>query len=357
MFDIYKTLRPVLFSMDAEKAHGLAIKAMRCGAMPKPPKHEDPALEQTLWGLKFPNPIGLAAGFDKNAEVIGPAFNLGFGFVETGTVTPKPQEGNPKPRIFRDVANQAIINRMGFPNGGAEAYKANLEKFLASPKKPQGVVGLNIGMNKTQKNPVKDYAYLIRLLAPMSDYLTVNISSPNTPGLRDLQKREPLTELLDAIKQERAKACRTHTPPLFVKLAPDLDEAQQEELCQTLMDTGIDGVILTNTTLDRPNTMPQHIQTEAGGLSGQPLSEKSTQIIHNFYALSKGKLPIIGVGGVSNGVQAYNKIRAGASLLQLYTALVYVGPMVAHTICTELSGMLKNDGFSNISEAVGADHR
>ena len=210
MQNLYPYIRPILFSIDAEKAHNLTLKAMKCGLTPKAPAINAPELEQVLWGLKFPNPVGLSAGFDKNAEVIGPAFNLGFGFVETGTVTPKPQEGNPKPRIFRDIANEAVINRMGFPNAGADVYKANLEKFLSSGVKPQGVIGLNIGMNKTQKTPVKDYAYLIRLLAPMADYLTVNISSPNTPGLRDLQRREPLLELIDAMKEERAKACRTH---------------------------------------------------------------------------------------------------------------------------------------------------
>lgn len=330
---------------------------MKCGLTPKAPAINAPELEQVLWGLKFPNPVGLSAGFDKNAEVIGPAFNLGFGFVETGTVTPKPQEGNPKPRIFRDIANEAVINRMGFPNAGADVYKANLEKFLSSGVKPQGVIGLNIGMNKTQKTPVKDYAYLIRLLAPMADYLTVNISSPNTPGLRDLQRREPLLELIDAMKEERAKACRTHQPPLFVKLAPDLDEEQQHELARTLLDARVEAVILGNTTLDRPNHIPKQIREEAGGLSGQPLTDKSTQVIRNFYRMTKGKLPIIGAGGISNGAQAYNKIRAGASLVQLYTALVFKGPMVAHDINTELLSLLKRDGFNHVSEAIGADHK
>lgn len=357
MANIYKLLTPALFKIDAEKAHGLTIKALKSGLIPCQKSINDPALATTLWGLKFPNPVGLSAGFDKNAEVIGPAFKLGFGFVEAGTVTPKPQEGNPKPRIFRDPSHQAVINRMGFPNLGAENFKANLEDFLAAKERPRGVVGLNIGMNKTQTEPAKDYCYLIRQLAPMADYLTINISSPNTPGLRDLQRREPLMELLGAVMEERAKSCRTHTPPLLVKLAPDLSEEQQAELAQTLMDSKIDGVILGNTTLDRPDYLPEHFRAQMGGLSGQPLTDKSTNVIRNFYRLTAGKLPIIGVGGISNGAQAYAKIKAGASLVQLYTALVYEGPAVAYSINKQLLDLLKADGLNSITEAIGLDHR
>lgn len=357
MIDLYSLARPVLFKTDPEKAHSMTLKALKTGFLPCIPKVDNPALETTLLGLRFPNPVGLSAGFDKNAEVIGPAFKMGFGFVEPGTVTPKPQEGNPKPRIFRDPANDAVINRMGFPNGGADLFKDNLEKFLSAKARPNGVVGLNIGMNKTQKEPAKDYTFLIRLLAPMADYLTINISSPNTPGLRDLQKREPLMELLDAVMEERAKACRTHAPPLFVKLAPDLDEAQQEELAQTLLDAKVDGVILGNTTLDRPAFLNATFREEKGGLSGQPLTAKSTTVIRNFYRLTEGKLPIIGVGGIANGDQAYEKIKAGASLVQLYTGLIYKGPMIAHDINTRLIELLKRDGYTNIADAIGADHR
>ncbi|MEM7651496.1 MAG: quinone-dependent dihydroorotate dehydrogenase, partial [Pseudomonadota bacterium] len=328
MVDLYALARPFLFTIKPETAHGLTITAMKNGLMPSCAAVNDPALEQTLWGLKFPNPVGLSAGFDKNAEVIGPSFKMGFGFVEVGTVTPKPQHGNPKPRIFRDPSNDAVINRMGFPNAGMNAFKANLEEFLGQSSRPKGVVGLNIGMNKTQKTPAKDYAVLIKMLGPMADYLAVNISSPNTPGLRDLQKREPLLELLSVIKEERRKACGDHPPPLLVKFAPDLDEAQQEELAQAALEAEIDGLILSNTTLARPDALPANFAAEKGGLSGQPLTEKSTQVIHNFYKLTGGKLPIIGVGGVSNGQQAYEKIKAGASLVQLYSALVFKGPGV-----------------------------
>ena len=356
MVDLYALARPLLFTIEPETAHGLTIKAMKAGALPACERVSDEALTQTLWGLKFPNPVGLSAGFDKNAEVIGPSFKMGFGFVEVGTVTPKPQHGNPRPRVFRDPSHEAVINRMGFPNGGMNAFKANLEKFLDRHERPKGVVGINIGMNKNQKDPAKDYAVLIKMLGPMADYLAVNISSPNTPGLRDLQKREPLMELLGVIKDERRKACGDHPPPLLVKFAPDLDEAQQEELAQTALDAEIDGIIVTNTTLDRPNNLPSKFASEKGGLSGQPLTDKATDVIYNFYKLTGGKLPIIGVGGVSSGAQAYDKIKAGASLVQLYTALVFKGPTVANDINKELLSLLQADGHKNISEAIGSAH-
>ncbi|MBL4805305.1 MAG: quinone-dependent dihydroorotate dehydrogenase [Alphaproteobacteria bacterium] len=356
MINLYPIARPLLFQIEPEKAHNLTLSLMKRGLVPCGKQTNDPMLEQTLWGLKFPNPVGLSAGFDKNAEVVGPAFKMGFGFVEAGTVTPKPQHGNDKPRIFRDPANDAVINRMGFPNGGMNAFKANLEKFLSQKDRPRGVVGLNIGMNKSQAEPAKDYAILIKMLGPMADYMTINISSPNTPGLRDLQKREPLLELLGAVKEERKKACGDHPPPLLVKLAPDLDEAQQEELAKTAMDAEIDGLILTNTTLDRPEHLNSNFRNEKGGLSGQPLTEKSTQVVHNFYKLTGGKMPLIGVGGISNGRQAYEKIRAGASLVQVYSALVFKGPGLVEDINTELLTLLKADGLSHISEAVGAAH-
>ena len=350
----YYMLRPLLFQLDPEKAHELTLKAMKAGLSPSYPATTNPALEQILWGLKFPNPIGLAAGFDKNAEVIGPAFGLGFGFVEIGTVTPKPQHGNPKPRIFRKPENEAIINRMGFPNSGMNTFKTNLEKFLSRRERPPGAVGINIGMNNNQKDPVKDYSVLIKMLAPMADYLTVNISSPNTPGLRDLQKREPLLDLLGIIKEERRKACGDHPPPILVKLAPDLNRAQQEELSQALLEAEIDGLVLTNTTLERPASLPENFAAEQGGLSGKPLTQKSTDIIGNFYKLTKGQIPIIGVGGVSNARDAYDKIRAGASLVQLYTGLVFQGPSVAHSINQGLAGFLRADGFDHVSDAIGA---
>lgn len=351
---IYQTLRPALFKLDPETAHGAGIRALKSGLIKAPETIKDPALESMVAGLKFPNPVGMAAGFDKNAEVIGPLFKLGFGFVETGTVTPKPQRGNPRPRVFRDVVSEAVINRMGFPGEGMNAYKSNVEKFLGGSDRPSGVLGLNIGMNKSQTEPAKDYGVLIRMLGPMADYMTINISSPNTPGLRDLQKREPLLELLAAVFDEREKACgKTAPPPIFVKLAPDLDGAQQEELAAVALESGISGLILGNTTLDRPDTLNASFRAEKGGLSGQPLTDKSTAVIRNFYKLTKGAVPIIGVGGVQTAQQAYDKIKAGASLVQLYTGFIYKGPTIAHDINKGLLELLKRDGYSNITEAIG----
>ena len=356
MVDLYPLARPLLFQIDPETAHNMTLKALKAGLVPSCGNAQNETLEQTLWGLKFPNPVGLSAGFDKNAEVIGPMLRLGFGFVEAGTVTPKPQDGNEKPRVFRDPTHDAVINRMGFPNSGMHVFKENLEAFLTKKPRPKGIVGLNIGMNKTQTDPAKDYGALIKMLAPMADYLTVNISSPNTPGLRDLQKREPLLELLGVVKEERRKACGDHPPPILLKLAPDLDDAQCEELAEAVLEAEIDGLILSNTTLARPESLPTDFAGQGGGLSGQPLTQRSTEIIAKFHKLTDGKLPIIGVGGVSNGAQAYDKIKAGASLVQIYSALVFQGPNVAQSVNQELLTCLQQDGFNHISEAVGSAH-
>ncbi len=350
---LYPLLRPFLFALDAETAHRMTINALKILPV-RPAPAGDPALRVTLWDRHFPNPLGLAAGFDKNAEVIAPMFGFGFGFVEVGTVTPRPQEGNPRPRIFRDPEHEAIINRMGFPNGGMHAFKTNLEKFLDTRPRPNGLLGINIGMNKAQSEPAKDYCLLVRMLGPFADYLSVNISSPNTPGLRNLQDPSAFRELVAQILEERARACGKHMPPpLLVKLAPDLDEGQQEALAAAAMESGIDGLILTNTTLERPDFLPESFRLEHGGLSGRPLTEKSTAVIRNFARLTGGRLPIIGAGGVSGARDAYDKILAGASLVQLYSALAFRGPGVVKRITSELVDLLKADGFSNIGEAVG----
>ena len=356
MPNLFKLAQPLLFSMDAERAHNVTLKVMKCGMVPGVRAVESPALEVDLWGLKFPNPVGLSAGFDKNAEVVGSALGMGFGFVEAGTVTPKPQHGNPKPRVFRDPKHGAVINRMGFPNGGMKKFKANLERFLSHKSRPQGIVGINIGMNKSQTEPAKDYAVLIRTLGSMADYIAINISSPNTPGLRDLQKREPLLELLDAVKNERVRSCGSYPPPLLLKLAPDLDEAQCEELAAAAIEAEIDGLILSNTTLDRPEYLSEGFRGEQGGLSGVPVRDKSTDVISRFYKLTNGKIPIVGVGGISSAADAYAKIKAGASLVQLYTGLVYEGPGVARSINLGLLELLKDDGYSHIRDAVGDMH-
>lgn len=353
---LFEIVRPLLHKIDPETAHHATLKALMIMPAQRPQRDND-SLSVRLWDRAFPNPVGLAAGFDKNAEVIAPMLGLGFGFVETGTVTPKPQEGNPRPRVFRSAADQAVINRMGFPNGGCEAFRRNFESFLGTRPRPSGVIGINIGMNKDQSDPAKDYCSLVRQLGPLADYLTVNISSPNTPGLRDLQKKENLLGLLMQILEERKKSCAQDMPPLLLKLAPDLDDNQQQDISEAVLQAGIDGLILTNTTLDRPETLAQPFGSERGGLSGAPVRDKSLNILRNFYALTDGKIPLIGVGGVACGDHAYDKIKAGASLIQIYTALVFKGPGMVKEIKHTLIRRMKEDGFSHISQAVGADHK
>jgi len=354
----FGVIKPVMHALDPERAHGVSICAMKAGLAPSIAPVEDPRLRITLWERNFRNPVGLAAGFDKNAEVIGPMLNIGFGFVEVGTGTPRAQDGNPRPRVFRNVRHEAVINRMGFPNAGLDAFKENIEKFLDKKPRPPGIVGINIGMNKTQDDPAKDYCHLIRMLGPYADYFTVNISSPNTPGLRKLQQKEKLAELLDRVSEARQKFCgKQDPPPLLIKLAPDLDEEQQQEIAQVLLKADIDGLILTNTTLDRPDPLPERFKEEAGGLSGKPLTNKSTDIIRAFYKLTNGKLPIIGVGGISSAEDAYEKIKAGASLVQLYSAMVFHGPEVVRRINEDLIRLIEQDGYSSVGQAVGADHQ
>ncbi len=354
---LYKLARPFLFRMDAEDAHQMTLKALKCGLVPMPDRVDDQALRIMLWNRIFPNPVGLAAGFDKNAEVIGQMLRMGFGFVEAGTVTPKPQPGNDRPRVFREPEFNAVINRMGFPSQGVAQFKDNLQKFLSKRPHPEGVVGLNIGMNKEQTDPASDYTGLIRSLGGMADYLTINISSPNTPGLRNLQQKEPLNELLQAVMEEREKSCGYNPPPVLVKLSPDLTDGEMEDIAEVLLERKVEGVILTNTTLYRPDDLPQDFTAERGGLSGAPLTNISTGAIRRFYALTDGKLPIIGAGGIMNGIDAYAKIRAGASLVQLYSGLVFHGPDLIRKINLVLLALIRADGFSHISEAVGADHR
>jgi dihydroorotate dehydrogenase len=364
----YKKIRPLLFTLPAEAAHGLAIKALKSGLMRPSYKYAAVSkalvnmtkaqLKTQLWHLNFPSPVGLAAGFDKNAEAIAPLLKLGFGFVECGTVTPRPQAGNPKPRIFRAPKNSAIINRMGFPGRGMYRFKDNLRRFLETRPRAEGIVGLNIGMNKDQSEPIADYKFLMQYIGAMGDYITINISSPNTPGLRDLQKREPFLALCAGVIEARSKYCGEKAPPpILVKLAPDLDEAAQEELAAAALESGIDGLILTNTTLDRPDYLPSKFAAQKGGLSGRPVKDKATQTIHNFYRLTKGQLPIIGVGGIENAQDAYDKIKAGASLVQLYSALVFEGPDLPIQINQGLIELLAADGYTHISDAVGADHK
>ncbi len=352
---LFNFAKPILHKLDPETAHQMTLRVLKTGLMPCPSRVDDPRLKLTLWNRSFPNPVGLAAGFDKNADVIGPMLKMGFGFVEAGTVTPKPQEGNPRPRVFRETDHQAVINRMGFPNGGVENFRHNIEKFFEAKPRPPGIIGINIGMNKGAEDPAKDYCQLVRILGPYADYLTVNISSPNTPGLRNLQSRENLLPLLARILEERTKSCGASAPPLLVKLAPDLDDTQLKDVAAALVEAGVDGVILGNTTLDRPEFLPAPFHGEQGGLSGRPLTTKSTSVIRKFYGHVGGKLPIIGAGGISSAQDAYDKIRSGASMVQLYTALVFQGPELVEEILLGLTRLLEKDKLDHISKATGLD--
>jgi dihydroorotate dehydrogenase len=357
MKSLYHLVRPLVFCMAPEFAHKATLWSLKLGLVIPFSQTPHTMLRTVLWDRVFPNPVGIAAGFDKNGEVISALFKMGFGFAELGTVTLKPQIGNPKPRIFRCVSSEAVINRMGFPSQGVAKFKENLSAFLGKKPRPVGVIGINIGMNKDQTDPAQDYTALIRTIGPMADYLAINVSSPNTPGLRNLQQKEPLAELLTAVMDERAQSCGDHLPPLLVKLAPDLSDEMLADIAEVLLDKKVDGVILTNTTLARPEDLPESFAGEKGGLSGSPLTDISTAIIRRFYALTKGKIPIIGVGGIMSGLDAYTKIRAGASLVQIYSGLVYEGPELVRSIHRDLVELAKADGFVHISEAVGADHR
>jgi dihydroorotate dehydrogenase len=297
-------------------------------------------------GLRFRNPIGLAAGFDKDAVALAPLARLGFGFVEAGTVTPRPQAGNPRPRLFRLEEDRAVINRMGFNNAGLAAYLANIARF------PRGLVpvGANVGINKEGADPERDYPALIAAVAPHADYVVVNVSSPNTPGLRDLQGEARLRSILAAVNAEVPVR-----PPLLVKVAPDLSQAGLEAVVETCVESGVQGLIVSNTTISRPKGLRSGQARQAGGLSGAPLFKLATDMLRIAARAAGGRLALIGVGGVSSGAEALAKIRAGASLVQLYTAFAYAGPALVGRIARELSAALEAEGFATVAEAVGAD--
>ena len=350
---IEKIALPFLHMMDAERAHDITMRVLKSGMITqKASDNINPTLSLSLFSRVFPNPIGLAAGFDKNAEAIDAMLGYDFGFVEVGTVTPKYQEGNPQPRVFRDKPSGNIINRMGFPNHGSEVFEDNYQNFREKGKNKTGIVGINVGKNKDQTDALADYVELVHRFGKQADYLTVNISSPNTPGLRDMQNPDELLPFLRQLIIVRNARCKT---PLLVKLAPDLDVEKCKAIAHCVMESGIDGLILTNTTLDRPNSLPEDFCSQAGGLSGRILQDKSTDIIRNFYRETHGKLPIIGAGGIDSAETAYTKIKAGASLVQLYSALIYHGPSLPNKINKGLVKLLKADGFSNIGEAIGIE--
>lgn len=354
MPSLYAVARPFLKLVQPETAHGLTLWALRKGLAGHAAPPEMAALRQDIWGRVFPNPVGLAAGFDKDAEAVAPLLDMGFGFVEAGTVTPQPQPGNPRPRIFRVPSHDAVINRMGFPSKGLENFRRNMTAFRDKAATSSGCVGINIGKNKDTGDAAEDYTAGIAALAGLADYMVVNISSPNTPGLRDLQNPDELARLLNACLEAREKTGLDNPPPLLVKLAPDLDSARRLDIAPVLMESGIDGLVISNTTISRPPDLPDDMAAEAGGLSGPPVRNMALEVLSDMFRLSGGKLPIIGVGGISSAADAYARIRAGASLVQLYTALVYKGPGLVGEIVTGLAELLKADGLTHISQAVGA---
>jgi len=343
---LYTMLRPLLFTLDAERAHRATIRALRLKPVAAPPA-ADARLASEVAGLRFPNPVGLAAGFDKDAQVPDAMLGLGFGFVEVGTLTPFPQAGNPRPRLFRLVEDEAVINRMGFNNGGqAAAY----ERLLRRNRRP-GIVGINIGANKDATDRIADYAHGVQVMAGLARYLTVNISSPNTPGLRALQDRGALDALLAAVMD--ARAASGATPPIFLKVAPDLEPADIDDIAELASAHRLDGLIVSNTTISRPPLRSRH-GGEGGGLSGAPLRDLAQQRLADFRKATGGAMPLIAAGGIASADDAYARIRAGASLVQLYSALVYAGPGLARRINRGLVKLLDRDGFDTIGEAVGA---
>jgi len=338
----YPLLRPFIFRMDAERAHLLSLSLLEKAPRSAPPP-ADPRLAMRVAGLDFPTPVGLAAGYDKDARVPDALLGLGFGFVEVGTLTPRPQEGNPKPRLFRLVDDHAVINRMGFNNGGQAVAFARL-----SARTRRGIVGVNVGANKDSADRIADYAAGVRAMAPVADYLTINISSPNTPGLRALQEAAALDALLAAAIEARG----AKGPPIFLKVAPDLEPADIDAIAKVVVDRRVDALIVANTTVSRPPLSSPHAG-ESGGLSGEPLKLLALQRLRDFRAATGGLVPLIAAGGIASAEDAYARIRAGASLVQLYSALVYEGPGLAARIAKGMVPLLARDGFARLADAVG----
>ena len=341
---LYPLLRPLIFALDAERAHLLSLKAL-AAAPAFAPVQKDPALATQVAGLDFPNPVGLAAGYDKDALAPAQLLGLGFGFVEVGTLTPLPQAGNARPRLFRLAEDQAVINRMGFNNGGLRAAADRL-----GSRTRRGIVGVNIGANKDSTDRIADYVAGVRTMMGIADYLTINISSPNTPGLRALQDRGALQELLGRVMDARGLGI----PPIFLKVAPDLEPADIDDIAAVAIEQGIDGLIVSNTTISRP-PLQSRFSSETGGLSGAPLRTLALERLRDFRKATGRALPLIGVGGITSAEDAYARIRAGASLVQLYSALVYEGPGLAKRIATGLKALLARDGFATVAQAVGAE--
>ena len=343
---------PLIRYLDPERAHRIAIGALKLGLGPNVRATPDPILATNIFGMDFSNPIGLAAGFDKSVEAIGPLLQLGAGFIEVGTLTPRAQTGNPKPRVFRLTEDQAAINRYGFNNDGLDIGLVR----LAEQSRSAGIVGINVGINKDSDDQVSDFATATRQATPFADYLTVNVSSPNTLGLRDLQDADQLDYLLDAVVTARADVTGTaKVPPLFLKIAPDVDRSTVERIVRTAINRAADGLVVANTTIGRPNTLKSPYRGEAGGLSGRPVFALSTKVLAWAYLCADGELPVVGVGGVDDADTAYAKIRAGASLVQLYTGLIYKGPGLFRSIAVGLAERLRRDKLTNVADAIGLD--
>ena len=344
---MFNKIRPLIFKFSPEVAHSLAIKTLKLNALPKKKIKNKTVLETSIFNKILENPIGVAAGFDKNAEVYNPLFNLGFGFVEVGTITPEPQYGNPKPRVFRLEEDEALINRLGFNNSGSEEIYKRIES-----NKPYGLLGVNIGPNKTSDNRIQDYVKCFRKFISVADYITINISSPNTENLRNFHNQEEMNNLLSEIQKEK-KILQSNLP-IAIKISPDINFKSIDQICESLVKHSIEVLIISNTSEKNRDNLKNINKLEKGGLSGAPIENKSNELINLFYNNLKNKIKIIGVGGVSTGKGAYEKIIRGASLIQLYTGMVYRGPDIANKISQELIEILTKDGIKNISEIVGS---
>ncbi len=343
---MFSKIRSLIFKLDPELAHSLAIKALKLNYFPTKKNKSNKSVEMKIFGKTISNPIGVAAGFDKDAEVYNPLFNLGFGFVEVGTVTPKKQFGNPKPRVFRLEEDEALINRLGFNNSGADVISSRIRKNI-----PKSLLGINIGPNKDSKNRLEDYLICFRKFYNLADYLTINISSPNTENLRSLHNKGELDELLSLITKEKNNL-ETNIP-IALKVSPDIEDNNISEITELLLKYNLEIVIVSNTTDRNRDNLKNINKLEKGGLSGKPLENKSNLLINMFYKILKNKIKIIGVGGVDSASSAYEKIKNGASVIQLYTGMVYQGPDIAQKISKELVEIVRNKGANNISELVG----
>uniref|UniRef100_A0A224YL24 Dihydroorotate dehydrogenase (quinone), mitochondrial n=1 Tax=Rhipicephalus zambeziensis TaxID=60191 RepID=A0A224YL24_9ACAR len=349
----HRFLMPAVHAvLDPEQAHQLGVLVAQLQLLRSLRKPDQDVLRTELFGLQFSNPVGLAAGFDKHGEGVPGAHDWGFGFVEVGSVTPLPQPGNPRPRVFRLTEDLAVVNRYGFNSVGHKQVWSSLHKSRSAW---HGIVGVNLGRNKDSTDAHADYVAGVHRFADLADYLVVNVSSPNTPGLRTLQRRHHLKNLL--LKVLEARDSQARRLPVLVKIAPDLSDEEKADIAAVVTETKVDGLVVCNTTVSRPSSLRSEHRTEPGGLSGRPLRDLSTQTISDLYHLTKGSIPIVGVGGVFSGEDAYAKIRAGASAVQLYSALIYDGPPVVRTVKAQLADLLRKDGYARIQDAVGADHR